>query len=245
MKQLFLITLITVLTVFINVGMSYPCEEMEKMIKELNKLIQKYEDEVSPKFMKKLKKIVMNYQLDTGVQVSGVNEPQIPKNARCIDDFNRCAPSKNCFRGQTGSYHHKDSYNGNDLRENYVEDVVTSGCALKLTYDVTANKGFVGYYSKLKGADFSRYTKLYLYVKGDLEKRFTSKFKIELKPNRGKTNFYMITRINSTWKRVEIPLSKFGNPQLLKRMNELVITFAPEFVTKNAGVVYIDDIYVQ
>lgn len=173
-------------------------------------------------------------------------KPQVPASI-FIDDFDKCASSKNCLNGTTGSYHHPGRFEGNDLRESYNETVVSSGCALKLAYDVTARKGFVGYWSKLKGADFSRFKKLVLSTKGDPEEGFTTRFKLELKPFGGGTDFYVVTRITAQWEKIEIPLHEFGNPQLLKSLEELVITFAPDIVSegRKKGVIYIDNIYVE
>lgn len=191
---------------------------------------------------------------ETGVKEQAKDEPSVtkedseqknPPKPLWIDDFDRCAPSNNRLGGATGSFHHPGQSSGNDLRVTYDEAPNRPGCFLKLTYDITAKKGSVGYRSKLNGADLSMYSKLVLDVmRGYLG---TTRFKIELKAEGGGGDFYAITHIERGWKKYEIPLNKFGDKNVLSNLHELVITFAPGNIRPGSekGVIYIDNIYVE
>jgi len=119
------------------------------------------------------------------------------------------------------------------------------GYSLRVIYDVaSSNPAFNGVWFKLNNADFTPFTKLVLWVKGDKIRGFTKVFKLELKNARGEKGAYYVSGISEEWTKIEIPLRRFGLKDY-SQMDELVIVFEDNKVTEKEGVIYIDDIYLE
>jgi hypothetical protein len=81
-----------------------------------------------------------------------------------------------------------------------------------------------------------------MYVKGDPEKGFTKRMKIELKSPK-KVGRYMVKNISDTWQRIEIPLSEFKGIDSLEDVVELVFVFDDVNTRPKTGTLYIDNMY--
>ncbi len=137
----------------------------------------------------------------------------------------------------------------------------TQGNILQMNYSVDSDKKAQnGFWTKLAGFDASEYDHLEFDIKGDANKGFTERFKIELKKCVDsacveKHSGTAIVSVSPEWKTVSIPLNvmtglidftkpeAWTNPRACyKPLDELVIIFQDEFVTKKTGRIFLDNI---
>jgi len=117
------------------------------------------------------------------------------------------------------------------------------GYSLKLAYDVDSpNPAYNGFWTKLQNQDLTDYNELVFYVKGDEQKGFTHRFKVELK-NPTQVSSFLVTGVTSEWQKVIVPLNKFKQITDWTRTTEFVIVFDDMSSAPKEGVIYIDDIY--
>lgn len=129
----------------------------------------------------------------------------------------------------------------------YGEDVLgeVDGYALRLTYDVDSpSPAFNGFWAKLEGEDFSDYNTLNLYIKGDPEKGFTKRIKIELKDYQ-KSAGYIVSGITDSWQKFSIPFEKFRTISDWSSMNEIVVVFDDINSSPKEGSILIDHVTVS
>lgn len=137
---------------------------------------------------------------------------------------------------------------------------------LKIDYSMESDKPAQGgFWTKLQNFDARNYDHLEFYIKGDPEKGFTDRLKIELKkckvsPCKGDKSdevikgTYLIP-VTDQWQKISIPLNRitgildFANPKTWENpatgrmgLDELVFVLQDRHVTKKKGVIYIDDI---
>lgn len=132
---------------------------------------------------------------------------------------------------------------------------------LRLNYSVESDvPSQNGFWTKLKGFDASGVDHLQFDVKGDSEKGFTDRFKIEIKKFKDAERVERIkgsqmVSVSEDWQTVSIPLNKmtglvdFGDPKAWenpaiarKDLDELVVVFQDRHVSKKQGTVYLDNI---
>jgi len=119
------------------------------------------------------------------------------------------------------------------------------GYSLRLSYDVDSpNPAYNGFWTKLEGEDFSGYNTLNLYIKGDAEKGFTKRLKVELKDYQ-KTAAYIISGITDSWQKFSIPFEKFRAISDWSSMNEFVVVFDDINSNPKSGSILIDDVSVS
>ena len=117
------------------------------------------------------------------------------------------------------------------------------GYSLKLVYDVDSpNPAYNGFWTKLQNQDVKDYKELVFFVKGDEQKGFTPRFKVELK-NPTQVGSFLVTGVTSEWQKVVIPFQKFKAITDWSQMTEFVIVFDDLTSNPKEGVIYIDDIY--
>lgn len=117
------------------------------------------------------------------------------------------------------------------------------GYSLKLTYDVDSpNPAYNGFWTKLQNQDLKAYKELVFFVKGDEEKGFTRRFKVELK-NPTQVSSFLVSGITSEWQKVVVPLKKFKRITDWSKMTEFVIVFDDLTSNPKEGIIYFDDIY--
>lgn len=134
------------------------------------------------------------------------------------------------------------------------EKIGKEGYSLRLDFDIDSdltytenipNTAFNGYYTKLGGADLTKYKYLIFYIKGDQQRSFTRSFKIELQ-NLGRGNAtrgsYTVEWITTKWEKYIIPLWEFRDLRNRKSVDELTIVF-DRLTTNKVGTIYIDNIY--
>jgi len=123
-----------------------------------------------------------------------------------------------------------------------------NGYSLRLTYDVESpNPAYNGFWTKLEGEDFSAYSVLNLYVRGDAAQGYTKKIKLEIKDTQNATARYLLSGITNTWQKFSIPFSKIpGMTRIdLTSMNEFVVVFDDMNSNPKTGSILIDNVSVS
>ena len=117
---------------------------------------------------------------------------------------------------------------------------------LKISYSVASRlPAFNGVYIKLNNTDLTSYDEMSMLVKGDHEKGFTTKFKIELKNIKGERVVYLVKGITDQWQKLVIPMEELralGSISDWSKMKEVVFTFDDITADVKQGVLYVDDI---
>jgi len=129
----------------------------------------------------------------------------------------------------------------------YGEDALgePDGYALRMTYDVDSpSPAYNGFWTKLEGEDFSDYNTINIYIKGDSDKGFTKRIKIELKDYQ-RTAAYIISGITEEWQKFSIPFEKFRTISDWSSMNELVIVFDDINSNPKEGSILIDHVTIS
>lgn len=117
------------------------------------------------------------------------------------------------------------------------------GYALRLDYDVDSpNPAYNGFWMKLNGEDATPYNAVSFYVKGDAEKGFTKRVKIELKDMSNTASPYIVTGITDQWQKIAVPFEKFRRVSDWSAMNEFVVVFDDINSSPKTGAIYIDHI---
>lgn len=116
------------------------------------------------------------------------------------------------------------------------------GYALKIEYALGSSKSSCnGVWMQLNDFDARAYRYLVFYVRGDRKRGFTRRLKLELK-GPGGSGSCIVAGIKTEWKRVVVPLRLFQGINDFKNLQEFVIIFDAETVTRPAGVIYIDTV---
>lgn len=129
----------------------------------------------------------------------------------------------------------------------YGEDVLgdPDGYALRMTYDVDSpSPAYNGFWTKLEGEDFSDYNTLNIAIKGDPNKGFTKRIKLELKDYQ-RSAAYIVSGITEEWQKFSIPFEKFRTISDWSSMNELVVVFDDINSNPKEGSILIDNITVS
>jgi len=118
-----------------------------------------------------------------------------------------------------------------------------AGYSIRLDYDVDSpNPAYNGFWMKLNGEDATSYNAVKFYVKGDAEKAFTKRLKIELKDMSNQPSPYIITGITDQWQEFTIGFDKFRRVSDWSAMNEFVVVFDDINSNPKAGTIYIDNV---
>ncbi|MBI4372103.1 MAG: DUF3131 domain-containing protein [Candidatus Omnitrophica bacterium] len=177
-----------------------------------------------------------------------------------IDDFEGEGP-KNQLGGENGTWNltpdHPDISVTNETVDGGASD---SKKALKITYEIDVSGiAKVGYWTKLRDFDATRYDHLAFDVKGDPEAGFTSVLMVEIKKYKNDQRLdkikgsYVVQNVTDHWQTVQIPLNMFTglfdqtnpkvweNPMIArKNLDELVINLENRRVSKKKGALYFD-----
>lgn len=119
-----------------------------------------------------------------------------------------------------------------------------AGYSVRLDYDVDSpNPAYNGFWMKLNGEDATAYNAVNFYVRGDGEKTFTKRLKVELKDMSNQPSPYIITGITDQWQKFTVPFEKFRKVKDWTAMNEFVVVFDDINSNPKVGTIYIDHIY--
>jgi len=117
-----------------------------------------------------------------------------------------------------------------------------AGYAVRLDYKVDSpNPAYNGFWMKLNGFNAAGCQALVFYVKGDPDKKFTSRFKVELK-SKAEVGKFMVNGVTGEWQKISIPLSKLQGLTDRSALDEFVIVFDDLSCSVKTGTVYVDDI---
>ena len=147
-------------------------------------------------------------------------------------------------------------YNPNDPNQGCTIDTISSKevmgkegvetHVLQISYSVSSRlPAFNGVYIKLNNTDLTSYDEMSILVKGDHEKGFTTKFKIELKNIKGERVVYLVKGITDQWQKLIISMEELralGSVSDWSKMKEIVFTFDDITADNKRGVLYVDDI---
>lgn len=175
-----------------------------------------------------------------------------------IDDFDKGVMG-NKLKGYVGTWESNPADTGQYCKASIESNAprVKKGKYLRLDYDVDSPLPVEnGYWSKLNKVDLSRFDHLQFWVRGDKERGFTRRFKIELKkgvpPVNGQSadavdpewikGSYIVTGVTDEWQKISIPLHAMSGIQDWQDIDELVIVFKDRLCDHRTGTIYIDDI---
>ena len=120
----------------------------------------------------------------------------------------------------------------------------SGGKSLQLDYDVDSpNPAYNGFWMKINQAEVLDFDTLSFYVRGDSQKGFTPKIKIELKDKkRGKATFF-IENITDKWQKISLTLDTRSIDRKQKKpFEEFVIVFDDTNSRPKIGRLLIDQI---
>jgi hypothetical protein len=153
----------------------------------------------------------------------------------------------NSLSGQTGVFDGDPDDSEASCRMGYAKDneLNKDGYHMKLSYDVDSSKpAFNGFWTKLNGADLSKFEAFSISIKGDPAKGFSDIFKIEMKDKSRKIEA-VVEGVSDKWSQIIIPFADFdGEVDSVdwKNMTELVLVFEDWRLKTKEGRYYIDDI---
>jgi len=117
-----------------------------------------------------------------------------------------------------------------------------SGKVLRVDYDVDSeNPAYNGMRFNFEGYDASAFTALSFYVKGDAEKGFSPKFKMEMIGANKRPSPAMVLDITPEWQKITIPFSEFFGIRDWTALHQLVIVFADIVNNPKTGTYYFDN----
>jgi len=120
----------------------------------------------------------------------------------------------------------------------------SGGKSLQLDYDVDSpNPAYNGFWMKIGRAEVFGFDTLSFYIKGDSQKGFTSKIKVELKDKKhGKATFF-VENITDKWQKISLTLdSRSFDRDQKKPFEEFVIVFDDVNSRPKTGTLLIDEI---
>jgi len=118
-----------------------------------------------------------------------------------------------------------------------------AGYSMRLDYDVDSpNPAYNGFWMKLAGEDARDFNTLSFYIKGDSEKGFTKRVKVELKDQTNRPSPYVVANVTGDWQKVSVPFEKFRRVTDWSSMNEFVVVFDDMNSRPKGGTIYIDQI---
>ena len=118
-----------------------------------------------------------------------------------------------------------------------------AGYAARLDYDVDSpNPAYNGFWMKLQSIDATPFNTLTFYAKGDSEKGYAKRVKIELKDGSDKPASYVVGNLTDTWQKFSISFDKFRRIQSWKALKECVLVFDDMNAKPKTGTIYIDQI---
>ena len=118
-----------------------------------------------------------------------------------------------------------------------------AGYSIRLDYDVDSpNPAYNGFWMKLNNLDATAYHTLNFYIRGDAQKGYTKRVKIELKDTSNQPSQYIITGVTDQWQKISIPFEKFKRVTNWNALNEFVVVFDDINSNPKAGTIYVDQV---
>lgn len=134
-----------------------------------------------------------------------------------------------------------------DCQMSFVDDDALGkegGHSVRLDYDVESeNPAYNGIRMGLNQLDLSPYKALNFYIKGDVQRGFTKRLKVELIGVGKPPSPYMVDGITSKWQKITIPLSEFWVTQDGTTLDKFVVVFADINNDPQVGTIYLDHVH--
>ena len=169
-------------------------------------------------------------------------------NELVIADFN-AGEKPNNIGGDFGAWDKDPEDDTQGTKLTFVSDDALgdpSGYAARLDYDVDSpSPAYNGFWMKLQSIDATPYNTLTFYAKGDVEKSYTKRIKIELKDGSEKPASYVVGNLTESWQKFSITFDKFRRIQDWNALKEFVLVFDDMTSRPKTGAVYIDQIALE
>lgn len=118
-----------------------------------------------------------------------------------------------------------------------------AGYSIRMDYDVDSpNPAYNGFWMKLNGEDATGYSAVNFYMKGDKEKNFSKRVKVELKDMSNQPSPYIVTGITDQWQKFTVPFEKFRKVKDWSAMNEFVVVYDDINSNPKVGTIYLDHV---
>ena len=125
------------------------------------------------------------------------------------------------------------------------ERMGAEGFGLMIEYDVESpNPAYNGFWLKLPNVPVAAFDALSVSIKGDAQRGFTRRLRLELK-DRAHVARFQLDGLEAQWKRLRVPLRAFDGIEAIHSATEFVIVFDEETVTEKTGTVYLDDLMFE
>jgi hypothetical protein len=162
-----------------------------------------------------------------------------------IADFNS-GDKPNNLGGDFGSWDKDPSDETQSSQMSFESDDALgepTGYSLRLDYDVDSpNPAYNGFWMKLGNLDATAYNALNFYVKGDPEKNYTKRVKIELKDSSNQPSQYIAAGLTGEWQKISIPFDQFKRIKDWTALGEFVVVFDDINSNPKAGSILIDQV---
>lgn len=162
-----------------------------------------------------------------------------------IADFNT-GDKPNNLGGDFGSWDKDPSDETQSSKMSFESDDALgepTGYSLRLDYDVDSpNPAYNGFWMKLGNLDATSYNALNFYVKGDPEKNYTKRVKIELKDSSNQPSQYIVAGLTGEWQKISIPFDQFKRIKDWTALGEFVVVFDDINSSPKAGSILIDQV---
>lgn len=169
-------------------------------------------------------------------------------NELVIADFN-AGEKPNNIGGDFGAWDKDPEDDTQGTKLTFVSDDALgdpAGYAARLDYDVDSpNPAYNGFWMKLQSIDATPYNTLTFYAKGESEKGYAKRVKIELKDGSDKPASYVVSNLTDTWQKFSITFDKFRRIQDWNALKEFVLVFDDMTSRPKTGAVYIDQIALE
>ena len=117
------------------------------------------------------------------------------------------------------------------------------GYSIRLDYDVDSpNPAYNGFWMKLNNLDATAYNTVNFYMKGDAEKGFSKRIKIELKDSTKQPSPFIIAGLTDQWQKFSIPIEKFRRVKNWDALSEFVVVFDDINSNPKSGTIYLDQV---
>lgn len=164
-----------------------------------------------------------------------------------VADFDNAQPTNNLGKGIEIWLREDGSDTTQSCQMSFVKDDALGnpeGHSLRLDYDVDSpNPAYNGMRMDLNFFNATPHKRINFYIKGDKEKGYPNRIKIELIGMNKRPSPHIFEGVTNEWRLISIPLEEFMLIQDWTTLEKFVVVFADIVNNPKAGTIYIDHIY--